>query len=237
MNDILNISSGQVIMVIITSIVPILISLLASKSVKKQEKLSKELIEKTVREGNQAAIKTFGDAVSDIPEDQNTEEYLNRLSTTLSTDRYGLFKGESDNTIDKLIQNHHEQALTQASIQFWFSLFAAVVGFIFILNTISSSSSDASLYQTIIKVLPGIVIEAVSALFFAQSKETRERSADYLNKLREDQKISKILSIIDSIDDEKVKSVVKANVALHFSGITDLSNLYGIINDNKNQMS
>lgn len=126
-----------------------------------------------------------------------------------------------DEKIEELIQDHHKQAIMQSTVQFWFSLFASVVGFIFII-TIIVVSKDLQWYEYIAKIFPGIVIEAVSVLFFSQSKETRERASDFLNKLREDRQFTKSIGIVDTITDEKLKSLIKAEIALRLCGVQDI---------------
>ena len=71
--------------------------------------------------------------------------------------------------------------------------------------------------------LPGAIIEAVSALFFSQSKETRERSSDFLNRLREDRKFEKGIEITNTIEDNKLKAKMLASIALNLCGINDSS--------------
>lgn len=126
-----------------------------------------------------------------------------------------------DDKLEKLIQSHHEQALEQSRIQFWFSLGAAVVGFVFIICTVFFSKS-AEWYEYIVKALPGGIIEIVSVLFFSQSRETRERASDFLNRLREDRQYEKSIAIADTIQDEKLKSLLKAEIAMRLCGIDNI---------------
>ena len=136
-------------------------------------------------------------------------------------------KAESENiqgearekVIVGLLKDHHEQALMQASVQFWFSLFAAVVGFAFIIIMIVNNTHDMEWFDYVVKILPGVIIEAISALFFQQSKEIRDRATEFFNRLREDDKIDRSIDIAESITDESLKSEVKAKIALHISGI------------------
>lgn len=123
----------------------------------------------------------------------------------------------SDN-VDQLIEEHHRQALKQATIQFWFSLISAVIGFIIIIIIIFIANSTLW-YEYTLKLIPGLIIEAVSALFFSQSKHTRETSSDFLNRLREDRRYVKSISIVETITDEKLKSGVKAKIALRMSNV------------------
>ena len=67
------------------------------------------------------------------------------------------------------------------------------------------------------------MIEIVSVLFFSQSREKRERSSDFLNRLREDRQCEKGIMLVETITDEKLKSTIKAEIALQLCGIKDAS--------------
>ena len=124
-----------------------------------------------------------------------------------------------DKIVVGLLKNYHEQALLQASVQFWFSLFAAVAGFVFIIIMILNNTHDMEWFDYVVKILPGVIIEAISALFFQQSKEIRDRATEFFDRLREDDKIDRSMDIAESIPDESLRSEVKAKIALHISGI------------------
>jgi hypothetical protein len=128
-----------------------------------------------------------------------------------------------DDAIDELIKNHHKQALLQATVQFWISIFAAFFGFVFIVAVILLSPST-EWYEGLINAIPGIVIEAVSVLFFTQSKETRQQSSDFLNRLRQDRLYEKSIAIANEIQDEQLKAKLKAEIALHLCGINKSPN-------------
>lgn len=170
--------------VVVTGILTMLSSFIGKRSIKSQNDISQNLIEK---------IGT-----------------VNKCNNN--------FEINFDKDIEKLIKNHHEQAIFQSKIQFWFSLGASIVGFIFIIIIILNSK-ELRWYEYIVKMLPGIVIEAVSILFFSQSKETRERASDFLNRLREDRQYEKSIKIADTIDDSVLKATLKAEIALHLCGI------------------
>ena len=134
-----------------------------------------------------------------------------------------------DDAIEDLIRSHHEQALAQASIQFWSSLIASIIGFVFIVLMILFAN-NSQWYEYILKVIPGVIIEAVSYLFFKQSSETRARASDFLNRLRNDEQISKSITIADSIGNDELKSLIKAKIALHICGINELQDLNDFCN-------
>lgn len=174
---------------------------------------------------------------SNIPVGLSEDEYFTRMKDILSELSYSKLKNAEENTkdnvIEELIRGHHEQALSQASIQFWSSLAASIIGFVFIMLMILFAN-NSQWYEYILNVLPGVIIEVVSYLFFKQSSETRNRASDFLNRLRNDEQISKSIAIADSIGNDELKSLIKAKIALHICGINelqDLNDFLGIFNN------
>lgn len=207
-------------------LIPATLSLL--KTTSRAKKVSRESTElyKTLRENRQIeSIKTIESATVKLPSGLSKDEYFGELKSILSELSYTQLKSTDDNTkdnvVENLIRNHHEQAILQASVQFWFSLIASVVGFIFIIAMIVMAN-NSQWYEYVFRILPGVVIETVSFLFFKQSSETRERASDFLNRLQNDDQIAKGIVIADSIDDEALKSNIKAQIALHICGISEL---------------
>lgn len=151
---------------------------------------------------------------------QNIRSIKKRLPMDMRIDdNFSIAKLQKfDSTVEELIQNHHEQAIFQSKVQFWFSLGAAVVGFVFIIVMISTTT-NSKWYEYLLKILPGAIIETVSILFFSQSKETREQASDFLNRLREDRQFEKGTALAAIISDEKLKDCVTAKIAMHLCGI------------------
>jgi len=88
---------------------------------------------------------------------------------------------------------------------------------VYILN--AGAHVDLAHIETTLNILPGVVIEAVAALFFRQAEQTRERATSLYDRLREDDQATQARGLIHSIEDEKVRSLVKAQVALHMVGL------------------
>lgn len=119
--------------------------------------------------------------------------------------------------VEDLISGYHEQALNQARAQFWFSVAAATVGFAWILYT--GNQIQAENLATAFKTFPGVVMDAVAFLFFKQASETRQRATDLYDRLRKDKQIAESVVLVATIDDSRVRSAVKAQVALHMAGL------------------
>lgn len=125
--------------------------------------------------------------------------------------------------LHRLLESYHNQALQQANIQFWFSIFASVLGFSFIF-LIVFLEKDKTWYEYILKTLPGVIVEVISVLFISQARETRERATNLFKELNYDNKIEKSVDIANTIDNNDVKSDVKAKIALHIIGMNDNGN-------------
>ncbi len=125
-----------------------------------------------------------------------------------------------ENYLHRLLESYHDQALQQASIQFWFSILASVLGFVFIFVMIIFEENK-TWYEYILKTLPGAIVEMISVLFINQAKETRERATNLFEELNYDNKIEKSADIADTIDNADIKSNVKAKIALHIIGMND----------------
>jgi hypothetical protein len=119
--------------------------------------------------------------------------------------------------VEGLINNYHEQALGQARAQFWFSVVAATVGFAWILYGGAGISPEK--LATVSKILPGVVMDSVAFLFFRQASETRQRATELYDRLRRDKQATEAVVLVASIEDLKVRSAVKAQIALQLAGL------------------
>lgn len=120
--------------------------------------------------------------------------------------------------VEGLINSYHRQALRQASIQFWFSLVAAVLGFIIILYAFISASEKNAMEVTI-TAASGAIIDLIAALFFKQAEQTRSRATELYDRLRVDNQRTIAIDLINSIDNVDLRSVVKAQLALKMGGV------------------
>ncbi len=119
----------------------------------------------------------------------------------------------------ELIESYHTQALTQAAAQFWFSVSAATIGFLFIMYVGFFYSLKRQPQLTLLNTLPGIAIEAVAALFFKQAEDTRKRATELYDRLRLDDKQTQAITLIESIENQELRDFVKAQWALQIVGL------------------
>jgi len=121
-----------------------------------------------------------------------------------------------------LMQQYHAQGLAQAKISFWFSLIFASIGFTVIVVSLLTMDSRTALIdqgRTLVGLVSGTIIDAVSTLFFIQSNKARHLMTEFFDKLRIDRKFDESLQLSDKIPDTAVQSRLKVLMALNFAGV------------------
>lgn len=213
---------------LLTMFVTLLITMVYSIIVRKMRYYSRiremELKNAMVENRNSESKNAVEEIITHIPEGVNEDEFFERLKKELLEVSYIQLQDDNrlneDDSLYKFLESHHRQALQQSSVQFWFSIFAASIGFIFIIVMICTSSGS-EWYEIIVKILPGTIIDAISVLFFSQAHETRDRAADFYKELTYDKQVAKSIAIADAIEDKAIKATVQARIALHIAGLKD----------------
>ena len=219
----MDLSIISVIAGLITAIVGVLANLLADK-VNKRAKLEKEKLEELLASSESRAEDAklmLMEALSEkLPPDLKPEDLSEKLSSQLKIAGDVVINNvikQDSQLIEELVNSYHQQALSQARVQFWFSVIAATVGFGYILYSASAFSADN--WATILKTLPGVVIDAVALLFFRQAEQTRQRATELYDRLRTDSQAIMAKDLLSSIEDTKIRSIAQAQIALHLSGV------------------
>lgn len=125
---------------------------------------------------------------------------------------------------------YHSQALAQATWQFWISAFGAISGLAMVAVSLAAYLTETDRSGFPFGALPGILVEAISILFFREAKETRERATALLDKSRIDNMREKALEIVNSIDNPELRDAVKTEMALQMTEISS-SPVSGIITE------
>ena len=108
--------------------------------------------------------------------------------------------------------------LGQSKISFWFSLVFASIGFLVIVGA-------AFIYRendntgTAIKIFAGLIIDAVAALFFVQSRRAQEAMGVFFEKLRTDRQFIEARRMCEEISSPAIKDKLKTILILHYSGL------------------
>ena len=122
----------------------------------------------------------------------------------------------------KHLSNYYSQVLYQSKISFWFSLIFASLGFVIIILSFFIYGAE-SIDKSILSFISGIIIEAVSALFFVQSNKARKTMGNFFEKLRRDKNNSEAKSICNQIEDSCLRDITKIQLVFKLAEIVPTS--------------
>lgn len=217
-------NSSTLITIILTFLLAVfgaVFSTLIEKQFRSNEKVLKKLFTSDEMVAKEDSVKQV---ITNIPDGLSEEDFFKRLKKELLEISYLQIKSpvkeSSEESVYLLLEMHHQQALQQSKVQFWFSILASIIGFITIIISVFIFLNN-NWYDYILKSIPGIVIEAVSFLFFNQARETRDRAAKFFKELNYEKQIAKSVAIADTIESEEIKSKVKSQIALRIIGINE----------------
>lgn len=116
----------------------------------------------------------------------------------------------------------YAQVLSQSKISFWFSLIFASLGFVVIAFAIITFFQE-KISQSVVQVVSGAIVEAVAALFFAQSRRAQDAMASFFDKLRTDRQQAESRTLCDTIKDGDMQDRLRLQLSLYYSGIPDFA--------------
>ena len=198
-----------------------IISEKANKKTKLEKEKFEELLSSSESRAEEARLILMEALSEKLPPDITPEDLTEKLSSQLKIAGDVVINNvikQDTQFIEELVNSYHQQALSQARVQFWFSVIAATIGFGFILY--SSFEFSAENWATILKILPGVVIDAVALLFFRQAEQTRQRATELYDRLRSDSQAIMAKDLLSSIEDTKIRSIAQAQIAMRLSGVT-----------------
>ena len=116
------------------------------------------------------------------------------------------------------LAGYYSLTLGQARISFWFSLIFAAIGFLVIVGG-AALYTESGIMAASVKIISGIVIDAVSALFFVQSRRAQESMSAFFEKLRSDRQFVEARKICEELSEVAIKDHLKTILVLHYSGL------------------
>ncbi len=116
------------------------------------------------------------------------------------------------------LANYYALTLGQAKVSFWFSLVFASIGFLVIVGA-AFLYQEGAIASASIKIASGVVIDAVAALFFVQSRRAQDSMSSFFEKLRSDRQFVEARKICDEIGSGEIKDRLKTILVLHYSGL------------------
>lgn len=110
------------------------------------------------------------------------------------------------------LARYYAQILYQAKVSFWFSLVFASLGFAVIVLA-AFRYSDQQAGSSVATFIAGIIMDAVAALFFVQSKSAQTSMGQFFDKLRRDRQHAESRRLCDTLSDESIKDALKLLLA------------------------
>jgi len=120
------------------------------------------------------------------------------------------------------LARYYAQILLQSRVAFWFSLVFASLGFFVIVAGALLYAQDKAA-QAIAQGIAGLVVDAVAALFFVQSKGAQSSMTEFFDKLRKDRQQAESRKLCDEVEDPSAKDALRIQLSLYYAGLDDHS--------------
>lgn len=122
---------------------------------------------------------------------------------------------------NNLKKAYHQQRLDQSKWAFWLSFCGSIVGFVVIIAAvIFGLVTDSSEWPGIVS---GIIIEAVSALFYELSNRANEKITEFFAELTKEANVNTAVKMCDQVKDDAVRDKLITDLSLKLSDIEDKS--------------
>ena len=125
------------------------------------------------------------------------------------------------------LAQYYAQVLAQSKVTFWFSLFASL-GFAVIVLAgyrYTNASGGAALAQ----FFAGMIMDAVAALFFVQSRNAQTAMGDFFDKLRKDRLQVESRRLCESIASVPARDALRVQLCLHYADVENREQVAGTI--------
>jgi hypothetical protein len=126
------------------------------------------------------------------------------------------------------LAQYYAQVLAQSKVSFWFSLFFASLGFGVIVIAGFSYTKDAG-GAAAAQFIAGIIMDAVAALFFVQSKNAQAAMGDFFDKLRRDRQQVESRRLCESITSGPARDALRVQLSLHYADVPNREQTAGVI--------
>lgn len=129
-------------------------------------------------------------------------------------------KGSIPNETEQMKKEYHKQRLWQSKMAFWLSFSGSIGGFAVIVGSvIYGMATNNNQWPGIVS---GVVVEAVSALFYTLSNKANEKISEFFKELTEDSKIKNALELAREMEEgNTVKNQLYVKLSLHLSGLDE----------------
>lgn len=129
------------------------------------------------------------------------------------------FKLEDKWIPDKAKKGYHEQRLSQSKWAFRLSFWGSISGFVIIAMGIRHSTGINNVEWP--GIISGVVIEAVSALFYGLSNQANQKITEFFTELTKDSNVKSAIELCERIKNDDVRDSLIVKLSLHLSGISE----------------
>jgi hypothetical protein len=119
---------------------------------------------------------------------------------------------------------YYGQILAQSKISFWFSLIFASLGFVVIIVAVFLYTSG-SVGATVAQFTAGVIMDAVAALFFVQSRNAQKSMGEFFDKLRRDRQHLESRTLCENIGSPVARDALRIELSLHYAEVADAADI------------
>lgn len=114
---------------------------------------------------------------------------------------------------------YQQQTTIHSNVQFYVGLIMSILGFILLIGLIISSYGSDTTVNSAINIVGSLIFEGISLLFLKESQKLRIRVKELHDSVLEDYNRKEAIELADKIHDEKLRSLVQAQLAFQLIGI------------------
>ncbi|MBT9286566.1 MULTISPECIES: hypothetical protein [Bacillus] len=167
--------------------------------------------------------------LKEIQKAKNDKKDLLSNSTVVKDSKLGYPEPEKQKNVvkeehevksdEKTLDIYEQQATTHSNLQFYAGLTMSIVGFILLIGIIIFSIGSDNTINSAISVIGSLIFEGISLMFLKESQKLRIRVKEYHDNLMENSNRNKSIALAGKIQDEKLRSLVQAQLAFNLMEI------------------
>lgn len=155
---------------------------------------------------------------------ENNKPFFQSENIAYSTSATGEFtvseKGSIPNQTEQMKVEYHKQRLWQSKMAFGLSFGGSIFGFVVIVGSVVWGMYVGDDQWP--GIVSGVVVEAVSALFYTLSNKANEKISEFFRELTVDSNVKNALQTADKIEnDDAIRNQLYVKLSLHLSGIDE----------------
>ncbi len=129
------------------------------------------------------------------------------------------YKKLHEKPYERTLGIYQQQATNHSNLQFYVGLIMSIVGFILLIGIIIFAVGSDNTVSSAISVVGSLIFEGISLMFLKESQKLRIRVKEYHDSVLENSNRKEAIDLADKIQDEKLRSLVQAQLAFHLMGI------------------